>query len=62
MKKVILLTNILTPYRKFFYDLLFKVFAQQGIDFKVLVTAESEPNRNWKYDELKSEYTHHRGW
>lgn len=58
MKKVILLTNILTPYRKFFYDLLFKIFAQQGIDFKVLVTAESEPNRNWKYDELKSDYTH----
>lgn len=58
MKKVILLTNILTPYRKFFYDLLFNIFQQYGISFKVLVTAESEPNRNWKYDDLKSEYTH----
>lgn len=56
-KKVILLTNILTPYRKFFYDILFQMFNESGVAFKVIVTAESEPNRNWTYDDLKSEYT-----
>jgi glycosyltransferase involved in cell wall biosynthesis len=57
MNKVILLTNILTPYRVYFYDLLYKEFKSNKIEFKVLVTGKSEPNRNWNYDDLKREYT-----
>lgn len=54
---ILLLTNILTPYRKFFYDKLYEGFNKEGIDFKVLVMAETEPNRNWTYSELKTNYT-----
>lgn len=58
MKSVLLLTNILTPYRVYFYELLYKEFMSRNWDFNVLVTAETEPNRNWKYDDLKTNFTH----
>ncbi|OIN58797.1 hypothetical protein BLX24_11210 [Arsenicibacter rosenii] len=38
--------------------MLYKAFKEQGISFKVLVTAETEPNRNWTYSQYKTEYTH----
>ena len=57
MKRIVLLTNILTPYRSYFYNLLYGEFINRGIDFKVIVTAESEPNRNWMYDDLKTNFT-----
>lgn len=57
MKSVVLLTNILTPYRIFFYDLLSKNFKEKNIDFKVIVTAKTEPNRNWYYNNFEREYT-----
>lgn len=55
--KVLLYTNILTPYRKYFYDILGKCCKDNGDEFQVFVMSDSEPNRHWKYDELKTEYT-----
>lgn len=55
--RVVLLTNILTPYRIYFYDMLYQEYKNNNIDFKVLVMAKSNSGRRWKYDELKREYT-----
>ena len=57
MKQFVLLTNILTPYRRYFYDLLNEEFRKNSIGFHVLLMAEGEPNRPWKYEDLKTEYT-----
>lgn len=50
-------TNILTPYRKHFYDALYNECKKKGDDFHVLVMADTEPNRNWIYDDFKTGYT-----
>lgn len=50
-------TNILTPYRKYFYDSLYNECQRNGDEFHVLLMAETEPNRNWKYEDFKTEYT-----
>lgn len=55
--KIVLYTNILTPYRKYFYDLFYACCLENGHDFNVLVMAETENNRTWKYVELESSYT-----
>lgn len=54
--KIVLLTNILSPYRKVFYDKLYSGFRDIGVEFSVLVMAESEPGRHWRYQEYKSVY------
>ena len=43
MKQFVLLTNILTPYRRYFYDLLNEEFRKNSIGFHVLLMAEGEP-------------------
>lgn len=55
--RIVLYTNILTPYRKYFFDAFYEACKKQNIDFIVLVMAESERNRNWRYNEYKTEYT-----
>lgn len=50
-------TNILTPYRTYFYDLMYKECKKNGDNFYVILMAETEPNRNWKYEQFKTEYT-----
>jgi glycosyltransferase involved in cell wall biosynthesis len=57
MKKFVLLTNILTPYRIYFYDLLSIYFKEEGVDFNVIVTSKTEPNRNWNYPDFERDYT-----
>jgi glycosyltransferase involved in cell wall biosynthesis len=54
--KIALLTNILSPYRKVFYDKLYTALKERGIDFKVLIMADTEPDREWHYDEYKGDY------
>ena len=54
---LVIYTNILTPYRKYFYDLLYKICEESGDQFHVLVMAETEPGRTWKYEDLKGDYT-----
>lgn len=56
-KKIALYTNILTPYRKFFFDLLNDECRKRNIDFKVFVMAATEPDRQWSYDDYKASYT-----
>lgn len=55
--RLIIYTNILTPYRKYFFDILNKKCKEKNIYFRVLVMSDTEPNRNWNYNVLKSEYT-----
>lgn len=57
MKKIVLLTNILTPYRKAFYDGLYAECLAQGIEFCILVMSETESERRWKYEEYSGKYT-----
>ena len=55
--KVVLYTNILTPYRRFLYDLMHEACKNKGNEFIVLVMADGESNRSWKYSDYKTSYT-----
>lgn len=55
--RIIIYTNILSPYRKYFFDIFNKICEKKNIFFKVLIMANTEPNRNWKYDDYKTDYT-----
>lgn len=57
MKSMVLLTNILTPYRVHFYDAIEKVCCNKGIRFHVLVMSKTEENRNWMYEDYARSYT-----
>lgn len=54
---IVLLTNIMTPYRRFFYDCLYEELKKRQIDFYVIIMAETEPNRNWEYNEYRTDYS-----
>lgn len=54
---IVLLTNILNPYRKAFYDELAKQCDEMGHAFHVLVMSEKEYNREWKYEDYKGNYS-----
>lgn len=55
--KIILYTNIMTPYRKYFYDLFYDECKKNGDEFLVLVMAANEKNRTWYYKDFKAPYT-----
>lgn len=55
--KLVLLTNILNPYRKAFYDELSKQCKERGDLFHVLVMSPKEYNREWDYENYKGEYS-----
>lgn len=55
--KFLLLTNILTPFRVHFYDLIYQNCQEQNVSFNVLVMSANEPGRVWDYDKLKRSYT-----
>lgn len=50
-------TNILTPYRTYFFNTMLEECKNQGINFHVIVMADTEPGRTWKYEDFKAEYT-----
>ena len=50
-------TNILTPYRKHFYDVFYNECKRNGDNFHVLVMANTEPGRNWHYSDMSAPYT-----
>lgn len=54
---IVLLTNILNPYRKAFYDELYRQCKEKGYQFHVLVMSLKEYNREWKYDDYKGDYS-----
>lgn len=54
---VALVTNILTPYRCYFYDSLFNEFKDKDVQFHVFVMTETGMNKKWYYDDYKKSYT-----
>ena len=54
MKRIVLLTNMLTPYRKAFFGELAEQGASQNIEFRILVMMENASNRTWEYSDLQS--------
>lgn len=56
--KILLYTNIITPYRKYFYDLLFKECRIKKDEFVVYVMAKTESNRGWNYEQFSAPYIH----
>lgn len=55
--RLIIYTNILTPYRIYFFDILNNICEKNNVFFKVLVMAETEIGRNWTYEKYKRNYT-----
>jgi glycosyltransferase involved in cell wall biosynthesis len=45
--KLLIITNIPTPYRLAFYNLLSQKLKEEGGELKVLFCSKSEPNRHW---------------
>lgn len=55
---IVLLTNILTPYRKAFFDEVYNQCVADGqSDFRVICMAAGESDRQWKYEDLREKYT-----
>lgn len=54
---VAIYTDILTPYRKHFFDALYKECLQRGDHFYVLVMSDTVNYRKWNYEDYKAEYT-----
>lgn len=48
--RLVLLTNIPTPYRTAFLNVLREVLAERGLGLHVLFCARSEPDRSWPFD------------
>ena len=57
-KKVYFFTNIIPPYRIFFYNLLEQKSRDTNFDFEVFFMNETESNRNWNIDlkDIKFKY------
>ncbi|MCL6557366.1 MAG: glycosyltransferase family 4 protein [Firmicutes bacterium] len=51
--KVIIVTNIIPPYRIPLFNRLFK---EKGLDLKVIALAETEANRKWRVEKEKIEF------
>ncbi len=51
------LTNIPTPYRTAFCNVLRQVLREAGIDFHVLYCARTEPDRHWPFDPRELDYS-----
>lgn len=55
--RLMIYTNIMTPYRAFFYELLAEQAKTIGWELRVVLMARTEPNRNWYYEDYAKEYT-----
>lgn len=54
---IVILTNILTPYRKYFYEEIYKECKSKNINFYVVLMASTEEGRPWIYESFKTNYT-----
>lgn len=54
---IVIITNILSPYRRFFFDSISRYAMNNDINFSVVLMADTEKGRTWTYDDLKTEYT-----
>lgn len=57
MKKIVLLTNILSPYRKAFYQAMYEQGKAYDIDFRVLLMNDTESDRQWRYEDYCGDYS-----
>lgn len=57
MKSIVLLTNILSPYRHAFYNEMHLVAQSMGIKFRVLLMLDTETDRKWYYEDLRTDFT-----
>ena len=55
--RIAIVTNLLTPYRKRFYDEMAIQLEKRGGVFRVFVMTDKLPLRPWTYENLKSENT-----
>lgn len=55
--KIVILTNILSPYRRYLFDRLNEELEKNGDVLKVLLMSNTEPSRPWIYDDYKTDYT-----
>lgn len=53
---IVLVTNAMTPYRKFFYDKVDEYCKSKGIKFSVLTMTAQEFGYNWNYAEVDAPY------
>lgn len=56
--RLVVLTNIPTPYRTPFFDALAERMELRGLDLHVLYCAEREPNRHWTIDRAAIRHPH----
>lgn len=56
--RLVVLTNIPTPYRTPFFDVLAERMELRGLDLHVLYCAEREPNRHWTIDRAAIRHAH----
>lgn len=54
--KLILITNIATPYRNFFFKILYNVLSNNDWDFEVWFLAKTEKGRFWNFTNNDFEY------
>ena len=55
--RLAIVTNIITPYRRNFYEEINKVLQREGGELRVFAMTDSLPLRPWTYEDLKSSYT-----
>lgn len=55
--KIAIVTNMLTPYRRFFFEELNKELVASGGELLVLVMEETEGNRPWVYSDFATDFT-----
>ena len=55
---IVLVTNMITPYREYFYTKLYKQLKSKEISFHVLVSVDNEKGRNWYYNQYEQNYTY----
>lgn len=55
--KILILTNILNPYRKAFFDEMNRQLESAGGSLRVLVMSRTEYDRQWKYEDYATDYS-----
>jgi len=56
-QKILIIHNIITPIRNYYFNHFKTFFAKKNIDFKVIFLSHSDKNRHWKnFDDMKFEY------
>lgn len=57
LKRIAILTNIVNPYRNFFYQKFHDECAKHGIEFTVMCMGDREPGRHWFYEDYKTDFS-----